>query len=91
MELATNIFHLIFIYFRIPLPSTQKLPTDAHLLDINAKLFVEKPEKDIHSFIGTCTRLDEEESDSLDIENTLWSGCVVASGQATGLVIYTGN
>ncbi|XP_049887744.1 probable phospholipid-transporting ATPase IIB [Pectinophora gossypiella] len=76
---------------RIPLPSTQKLPTDAHLLDINAQIFVEKPEKDIHSFIGTCTRLDEEESDSLDIENTLWSGCVVASGQATGLVIYTGS
>ncbi|KAI5635830.1 e1-E2 ATPase domain-containing protein [Phthorimaea operculella] len=75
---------------RIPLPSTQKLPTDAHLLDINAQIFVEKPEKDIHSFFGTCTRLDEEESDSLDIENTLWSGCVVASGQATGLVIYTG-
>ncbi|XP_047507080.1 probable phospholipid-transporting ATPase IIB [Pieris napi] len=76
---------------RIPLPSTQKLPTDAHLLDINAKIFIEKPEKDIHSFIGTCTRLDEEETDSLDIENTLWSGCVVASGQATGLVIYTGS
>ncbi|KAL0849800.1 hypothetical protein ABMA28_011743 [Loxostege sticticalis] len=76
---------------RIPLPSTQKLPTDAHLLDINAKIWVEKPEQDIHSFIGTCTRLDEEESDSLDIENTLWSGCVVASGQATGLIIYTGS
>ncbi|KAG6458399.1 hypothetical protein O3G_MSEX010841 [Manduca sexta] len=76
---------------RIPLPSTQKLPTDAHLLDINAQIFVEKPEKDIHSFIGTCTRLDEEERDSLDIENTLWSGSVVASGQATGLVIYTGS
>ncbi|XP_072935596.1 probable phospholipid-transporting ATPase IIB [Epargyreus clarus] len=76
---------------RIPLPSTQKLPTDAHLLDIHAQLFIEKPEKDIHSFIGTCTRLDDEESDSLDIENTLWSGCVVASGQATGLVIYTGS
>ncbi|CAG5026950.1 unnamed protein product [Parnassius apollo] len=76
---------------RIPLPSTQKLPTDAHLLDINAQIFIEKPEKDIHSFIGTCTCLDEEESDSLDIENTLWSGCVVASGQATGLVIYTGT
>ncbi|XP_068628324.1 probable phospholipid-transporting ATPase IIB [Battus philenor] len=76
---------------RIPIPSTQKLPTDAHLLDINAQIFIEKPEKDIHSFIGTCTRLDEEESDSLDIENTLWSGCVVASGQATGLVIYTGS
>ncbi|KAH9634451.1 hypothetical protein HF086_008285 [Spodoptera exigua] len=76
---------------RIPLRSTQKLPTDAHLLDINAQIFVEKPEKDIHSFIGTCTRLDEGETDSLHIENTLWSGCVVASGQATGLVIYTGS
>lgn len=76
---------------RIPLPSTQKLPTDAHLLDINAQIFAEKPEKDIHSFIGTCTRLDEETSDSLHIENTLWSGCVVASGQATGLIIYTGS
>ncbi|KAJ8733733.1 hypothetical protein PYW07_014284 [Mythimna separata] len=76
---------------RIPLPSTQKLPTDAHLLDINAQIWVEKPEKDIHAFIGTCTRLDEEESDSLHIENTLWSGCVVASGQATGLIIYTGS
>ncbi|XP_026323412.1 probable phospholipid-transporting ATPase IIB [Hyposmocoma kahamanoa] len=76
---------------RIPLPSTQKLPTDAHLLDINAQIFVEKPVKDIHSFVGTCTRFDEEESDSLEIENTLWSGCVVASGQATGLIIYTGT
>ncbi|CAB3221059.1 unnamed protein product [Arctia plantaginis] len=76
---------------RIPLPSIQKLPTDAHLLDINAQIFIESPVKDIHSFIGTCTRSDEEESDSLEIENTLWSGCVVASGQATGLVIYTGS
>ncbi|KAJ0181431.1 hypothetical protein K1T71_003516 [Dendrolimus kikuchii] len=76
---------------RIPLSSTQKLQTDAHLLDINAKIFVEKPEKDIHSFIGTCIRLDEEESDGLDIQNTLWSGSIVASGQATGLVIYTGS
>ncbi|XP_026726480.1 probable phospholipid-transporting ATPase IIB [Trichoplusia ni] len=76
---------------RIPLPSTQKLQTDAHLLDINAQIFAEKPEKDIHEFIGTCTRLDEGETDSLHIENTLWSGCVVASGQATGLIIYTGS
>ncbi|XP_041974291.1 probable phospholipid-transporting ATPase IIB [Aricia agestis] len=75
---------------RIPLSSTQKLPTDAHLLDVKAQLFIEKPEKDIHSFIGSYTRLDEGESVSLEIENTLWSGCVVASGQAVGLVIYTG-
>ncbi|CAH2002034.1 unnamed protein product [Acanthoscelides obtectus] len=28
--------------------------------------------------------------ESLDLENTLWTNCVIASGQATGLVIYTG-
>ncbi|CAH0406188.1 unnamed protein product [Chilo suppressalis] len=76
---------------RIPLPSTQKLSTDANLLDINAKIRVEKPVKDIHSFCGTCIRMDEEVCDSLEIENTLWSGCVVASGQPTGLIIYTGS
>ncbi|KOB70321.1 putative cation-transporting atpase, partial [Operophtera brumata] len=48
---------------RIPLASTQKLPTDAHLLDINAQIFVEKPVKDIHSFVGTCFQLDKEEND----------------------------
>ncbi|KAL4708862.1 hypothetical protein ACJJTC_018308, partial [Scirpophaga incertulas] len=76
---------------RIPLLSTQKLQTDAHLLDINTKIWVEKPEKDIHSFTGTCITIDEEQTYSLNIENTLWSGSVVASGQATGLVIYTGS
>ena len=30
-------------------------------------------------------------SASLDIENTLWTNTVVASGQALGLVVYTGN
>lgn len=76
---------------RIPLSFTQKLPSDADLLNVNVQIFVPKPEKDIHSFIGTCVRWDKKESDCLDIENTLWSGSVVASGQATGLIIYTGN
>lgn len=26
----------------------------------------------------------------LDVENTLWANCVVASGSALGLVVYTG-
>lgn len=29
--------------------------------------------------------------ESLDLENTLWTNCVIASGQATGVVIYTGT
>ncbi|KAJ3649938.1 hypothetical protein Zmor_021653 [Zophobas morio] len=28
--------------------------------------------------------------ESLDLENTLWTNCVIASGQALGVVIYTG-
>lgn len=27
----------------------------------------------------------------MDLENTLWTNCVIASGQATGVVIYTGT
>lgn len=26
----------------------------------------------------------------MDLENTLWTNCVIASGQALGVVIYTG-
>jgi phospholipid-translocating ATPase len=29
--------------------------------------------------------------DSLDVENTLWANCVVASGSALGVVVYTGS
>ncbi|XP_018322977.1 probable phospholipid-transporting ATPase IIB isoform X2 [Agrilus planipennis] len=76
---------------RLAIPATQKLPSDSHLFDINASIYAEKPQKDIHSFIGTFIRHDSVNSDeSLDLENTIWSNCVVASGQALGVVIYTG-
>ena len=54
---------------------------------------MEKPQKDIHSFIGKLTVHDpdsEEGEERLSIENTMWANTVVASGTATGLVIYTG-
>ena len=51
---------------------------------------VEKPQKDIHSFIGKLTVHDPDSEESLSIENTMWANTVVASGTATGLVIYTG-
>lgn len=76
---------------RLAVPATQKLDNDSQLFEINANIYAEKPQKDIHSFIGTFTRLDSVNSDeSLDLENTLWTNCVIASGQATGVVIYTG-
>ncbi|XP_049763224.1 probable phospholipid-transporting ATPase IIA isoform X1 [Schistocerca cancellata] len=77
---------------RLAVPATQKLDSDFQLFDIKASLFVEKPQRDIHSFIGTFTRHDGFGSeDSLDVENTLWANCVVASGSALGVVIYTGS
>jgi phospholipid-translocating ATPase len=77
---------------RLAVPATQKLESDHQLFDIRASLFVEKPQRDIHSFIGTFTRHDGYGSeDSLDVENTLWANCVVASGSALGVVVYTGS
>ncbi|CAG9863244.1 unnamed protein product [Phyllotreta striolata] len=76
---------------RTAVPATQKLASDCQLFEINASVYAEKPQKDIHSFIGTFSRLDSSNTDeSLDLENTLWTNCVIASGQATGVVIYTG-
>ena len=33
---------------------------------------------------------DEEQTEPLNVENTLWTNTVVASGTAIGVVIYTG-
>ncbi|XP_044744266.1 probable phospholipid-transporting ATPase IIB isoform X1 [Coccinella septempunctata] len=76
---------------RLAVPQTQKLGADHQLFEMDASIYAEKPQRDIHSFIGTFTRLDSPNSDeSLDLENTLWTNCVIASGQALGVVIYTG-
>jgi phospholipid-translocating ATPase len=42
---------------RLSVPAAQKLDSDLQLFDIRASLFVEKPQRDIHSFIGTFTRV----------------------------------
>ena len=49
-------------------------------------MYAEKPQKDIHSFIGKMSVLDSDTTEeSLGIENTIWCGAVVASGVATGI------
>ncbi|XP_075225291.1 putative phospholipid-transporting ATPase IIB isoform X2 [Lycorma delicatula] len=75
---------------RLAVPDTQKLESDQKLFEIHASLFAEKPQRDIHSFIGTFTRHDCGGEESLDLENTLWANCVLASGTALGAVVYTG-
>ncbi|XP_022904487.2 probable phospholipid-transporting ATPase IIA isoform X1 [Onthophagus taurus] len=76
---------------RLAVPTTQKLPHDKDLVQLNASIYAEKPQRDIHSFIGTFSRHDAMNGDeSLDLRNTLWTNCIIASGQALGVVIYTG-
>lgn len=78
---------------RLAVPGTQKLGSDAELLNLDASVYIEKPQRDIHSFIGTFSRQDSSdgvEEESLDLQNTLWANTVVAAGSATGIVVYTG-
>lgn len=42
---------------RLAVPTTQKLPSNDHLFLIQASIYAEKPQRDIHSFIGTFTRV----------------------------------
>jgi len=81
---------------RLAVPITQKLPSDESLAYMNAQVYAEKPQKDIHKFVGTFTYFPEnpEEMETtipLEVENTLWANCVVAQGTSIGLVIYTGK
>ena len=73
---------------RLAVASSQRMETDRELLESQCSVYAERPQKDIHSFIGKYSCGEGEES--LSIENTIWCGAVVASGTATGLVVYTG-
>lgn len=72
---------------RLAVPATQRLSNDSDLFNIRASIFVEKPQKDIHSFIGTFSKECSPEDESLDLENTLWANTVVAAGRATGIIV----
>jgi len=81
---------------RLAVPLSQKQAgnpgtTDEDILFLDASIYAEKPQKDIHSFIGKfslhASNVNEE---SLSIENTMWSNTIVASGTALGVIVYTG-
>ena len=77
---------------RIAVSSSQSLPSDEALFNLNGFVYAEKPEKDIHNFIGTFTKNEgTRQEEPLSVENTLWANTVVASGTACGVVIYTGT
>lgn len=42
---------------RLAVPVTQKLDTNEELFSMDATVFAEKPQQDIHNFIGTFTKV----------------------------------
>ncbi|CAG8497306.1 89_t:CDS:10 [Rhizophagus irregularis] len=80
---------------RLAVPYCQKLPSDESLLDINAEIYADSPQKDIHNFVGNFSKAVAEDIvpqvEALNVENTLWMNTVLASGTAIGFVIYTGK
>ncbi|KAG1464834.1 hypothetical protein G6F56_005001 [Rhizopus delemar] len=78
---------------RLAVPSLQRLSSDQDLMNIRGQLYADAPHKDIHSFVGTITIIDEatglERLEPLGTENTMWTNTVLASGSALGFVIYT--
>ncbi|KAI8884283.1 phospholipid-translocating P-type ATPase [Backusella circina FSU 941] len=80
---------------RLAVPLLQRLSDDSDILDISGRIYADAPHKDIHSFVGTFTHIDEETGEErvepLGIENTMWTNTVLASGSAVGFVIYTGK
>uniref|UniRef100_A0A915PQT4 Phospholipid-transporting ATPase n=1 Tax=Setaria digitata TaxID=48799 RepID=A0A915PQT4_9BILA len=70
---------------RIAVPVTQNLTLDQDIFDLNLEIYAEKPQKDIHDFVGTF------KDGSLNVENVLWANTVLASGRVVGVVVYTGR
>uniref|UniRef100_A0A7E4VPP5 Phospholipid-transporting ATPase n=1 Tax=Panagrellus redivivus TaxID=6233 RepID=A0A7E4VPP5_PANRE len=78
---------------RIAVPFTQNMVDDIDVLDLNCEVYAEKPQKDIHAFVGTY-RINTDDGiheGGLSVENVLWANTVLASGTAIGLVVYTGR
>ncbi|VDN35651.1 unnamed protein product, partial [Gongylonema pulchrum] len=58
------------------------------IFNLNLEIYAEKPQKDIHDFVGTFRVSSEESSQdgSLNVENVLWANTVLASGRVVGVV-----
>jgi len=76
---------------RIAVPLSQSLDdlsilvTDRHVIP---KIYAEPPSLNIQEFIGVLTWKQDV---PLTVENILWSGTVVATGDVIGCVVYTGG
>jgi magnesium-transporting ATPase (P-type) len=86
---------------------TQALQTEGELLDVQARVGVEAPRKEIYEFAANFSMLPAAAgaadpaslesaasspiSEPLSLDHTLWANTVVASGTVAALVIYTGT
>ncbi|KAI8909700.1 hypothetical protein EDD86DRAFT_190542 [Gorgonomyces haynaldii] len=77
---------------RVAVPTSQKM-TDDGLFHAVANVYCEAPHKDIHTFVGNITWIEDNASrvDGLSAENMLWMNTVLASGTATCCIVYTGR
>uniref|UniRef100_A0AC35FEQ3 P-type phospholipid transporter n=1 Tax=Panagrolaimus sp. PS1159 TaxID=55785 RepID=A0AC35FEQ3_9BILA len=78
---------------RVSIPPIQALSDNGQILNMDCEIYAEKPQKDIHAFIGTYKIVESDGKiidGSLSVENVLWANTVLTSGTAIGLVIYTG-
>lgn len=76
---------------RIAIPMTQSLEDMSVLISetsATAKIHAEPPSLSIHEFNGVISWKQDE---PLTVENVLWSGTVVATGEAICCVVYTGS
>lgn len=76
---------------RLAISATQQVESNDEFFDIDATISAEAPGKDIHGFRGKFITYKDNSELPLSIENTLWANTVIASGQAVGVVIYTGT
>jgi phospholipid-translocating ATPase len=81
--------------WKLRLPVLQEVESDHELMNLDAQVYAEKPQRDIHSFVGTLIKKGDEdgmvEESGICVENTLWANTVLAAGNAVGVVIYTGR
>lgn len=73
---------------RYPLRTTRGL-TYTQLSRLRLNLNCEAPHKDIYSFAGTLDTATGQ-TESVTMENVMWSSCVVATGTVVAAVVYTG-
>lgn len=76
---------------RIAAPLTQSLEDVSALISdasATAKIHAEPPSLNIHEFSGVMSWKQDE---PLGVENVLWSGTVVATGEVICCVVYTGS